>query len=82
MAASNMSVQTTAEPSYMDRPSMKQDSHPEHNMPDSEHDGMPLSISAQGNQDLRNRYQGPRNVRSNITRGFTAEGDRDGMDAK
>lgn len=42
MAASNMSVQTTAEPSYMDRPSMKEDDHPEHNMPKPEHDGVSL----------------------------------------
>lgn len=35
MAPSNMSIQTDTEPSYMDRPSMKQEDHPAHNMPDA-----------------------------------------------
>ena len=37
-----MSIQTTAEKSYMDRPSMKEDDHPEHNMPSSDHNGTEL----------------------------------------
>ena len=54
MPASNMSIQTTSEPSYMDRPSMKQDDHPEHNMPESEHDGTDLKIGT-GNLGLKFR---------------------------
>lgn len=43
MAASNMYIQTTGEPSYMDRPSMKEDDHPDHNMPAPEYNGTKLN---------------------------------------
>lgn len=42
MGATNMSIQTTSEPSYMDRPKMQQTQHPEHEMPSPEYDGMSL----------------------------------------
>lgn len=50
MPPSNMSIQTTAEPSYMDRPSMKEDDHPEHNMPAPEHDGTVLLKQGMANR--------------------------------
>jgi hypothetical protein len=50
MGATNMSIQTTAEKSYMDRPSMKEDDHPEHNMPTPEHNG--VSVTARINNAI------------------------------
>jgi len=37
-----------------DRPSMKQDSHPEHNMPEPEHDGEDAGVDTSVNNTLRN----------------------------
>lgn len=64
MAPSNMSIQTTGAPSYMDRPSMKQDDHSEHNMPTSDYDGVQTGIivappipeeSRKSNEDYANK---------------------------